>query len=82
MFTGSTNSALGMVHSPSQLTKKLSQFEEWNKAMICVNDEQPDGIGEDKRQDTKERFAAWMEGKWGGDGHWNGWEREGASWIS
>jgi hypothetical protein len=50
--------------------------------MICVNDDQPDGIGEDKRQDTKERFAAWMEGKWGGDGRWNEWEREGASWVS
>jgi len=50
--------------------------------MICVNDDQPDGIGEDKRQETKERFANWMEGKWGGEGHWDEWEREDASWVA
>jgi ribosome biogenesis protein Nip4 len=71
-----------MVHSPSQLSKKLRQFEEQNKAMVCINDDQPDGIGEAKRQDTKERFAAWMKMKWGGEGSWDDWEIENASWIA
>jgi len=71
-----------MVHSPAQLTKKLRQFEEQKKAMVCINDDQPDGVGEETRLDTKMRLAAWMEGKWGGEGGWNAWEREDASWIS
>lgn len=71
-----------MVHSPSQLTKKLRQFEERDRAMVCINDDQRDGIGEDKRQDTKERLATWMESKWGGEGQWSNWERGDASWIA
>ena len=50
--------------------------------MVCINDDQPDGVGEETRLDTKKRLAAWMEGKWGGEGGWNGWEREDASWVS
>lgn len=70
-----------MVHSPSQLTSKLKQFEDWGKAMVCINDDQPDGLGEAKRQDTKERFAAWMQDKWGGEGAWSKWENENVSWV-
>jgi hypothetical protein len=70
-----------MVHSPGQLTSKLKEFEDGGKAMTCINDDQPDGIGEEKRQETKERFAAWMQGKWGGEGQWNEWEVENASWV-
>jgi hypothetical protein len=70
-----------MVHSPGQLTKKLKEFEDTKKAMTCINDDQPDGISGEKRQETKERFAAWMQEKWGGEGGWNDWERENASWV-
>ena len=45
-------------------------------AMACINDDQPDTAG----QAVRERYVQWMEGRWGGRGVWDEWEKEGAAW--
>ena len=54
----------------------ISIDREKNLALACINDDQPDSAGEA----VKEKFTAWMKGRWGGAGPWKEWEREDAEW--
>jgi len=78
--TGWTSNELGLVYNPDDLTNKLKEFEEGGKVMTCINDDQPDANDDESKRETRRRFVAWMQEKWGGKGRWSRWERSGAGW--
>ena len=74
---GNTASRFSQIHSLLQLKASLAGFDkDPGLALACLNDDQPDRtIGS-----VKGTLGQWMEGRWGGKGPWDKWERPGAKW--
>ncbi|KAK4683943.1 hypothetical protein P7C73_g6265, partial [Tremellales sp. Uapishka_1] len=69
--------SFGMAHSAKQLATILNNIEKsTDVALVCINDDQPDS----SNGDVGDKFADWMQGRWGDESEWVDWEREDVEW--